>query len=79
MERKKIVVEYDLLIDNDEILQYAITFGERKGIATVDKKTLELDYQGDELFWFAPESIKQLPRFIKLGKKPPQRFVDGRG
>lgn len=59
--------------------QYSIVSGGCRGIATVDKTTLEYSYVGDDLGQFASLVKDTLTKSIKLGKELPDKFLYGFG
>ena len=59
--------------------QYSIVSGCCRGIATVDKITLEYSYVGDDLGQFASFVKDTLSESIKLGKELPDKFSYGFG
>ncbi|WP_049501204.1 hypothetical protein [Streptococcus oralis] len=65
--------------DNAVLRRYSAVSGECKGVATVDKNTLNYSYTGDDLEEFASFLKDTLTKSIKLGKKLPDKFSHGFG
>nr|DAK02269.1 MAG TPA: hypothetical protein [Caudoviricetes sp.]DAK17990.1 MAG TPA: hypothetical protein [Caudoviricetes sp.] len=65
--------------DNAVLRRYSAVSGECKGVATVDKNTLNYSYKGDDLEEFASFVKNTLTKSIKLGKKLPDKFSHGFG
>ena len=72
---KQIITMYKIE-DGASRRQYSIVSGSCKGIATIDKITLEYSYVGDDLGQFA-SFVKD--KSIKLGKELPNKFSYGFG
>ena len=70
---KQIITMYKIE-DGASKRQYSIVSGGCKGIATIDKTTLEYSYIGDDLGQFASFVKDTLSKSIKLGKELPDNF-----
>ena len=75
---KQIITMYKIE-DGTSKRQYSIASGGCKGIATVDKTTLEYSYVGDDLGQFTSFVKDTLTKSIKLGKELPDKFSYGFG
>ena len=72
---KQIITMYKIE-DGTSKRQYSIV---SKGIATIDKITLEYSYVGDDLGQFTSFVKDTLTKSIKLGKELPDKFSYGFG
>ena len=75
---KQIITMYKIE-DGSSKRQYSIVSGSCRGIATINKTTLEYSYVGDDLEEFASFVKDTLTKSIKLGKKLPDKFSHGFG
>lgn len=75
---KQIITMYKIE-DGASKRQYSIVSGDCKGIATINKTTLEYSYIGDDLGQFASFVKDTLTKSIKLGKELPDKFSYGFG
>lgn len=75
---KQIITMYKIE-DGVSKRQYSIVSGGCKGIATIDKITLEYSYVGDDLGQFTSFVKDTLTKSIKLGKELPDKFSYGFG
>ena len=75
---KQIITMYKIE-DGTSKRQCSIVSGGCKGIATIDKTTLEYSYVGDDLGQFASFVKDTLSESIKLGKELPDKFSYGFG
>ena len=73
---KQIITMYKIE-DGVSKSQYSIVSGGCKGIATIDKITLEYSYVGDDLGQFTSFVKDTLTKSIKLGKELPDKFSYG--
>ena len=75
---KQIITMYKIE-DGTSKRQYSIVSGGCRGIATVDKTTLEYSYVGDDLGQFSSFVKDTLNKSIQLGKELPDKFSYGFG
>ena len=75
---KQIITMYKIE-DGASKRQYSIVSGGCKGIATINKTTLEYSYIGDDLGQVASFVKDTLTKSIKLGKELPDKFSYGFG
>ena len=75
---KQIITMYKIE-DGASKRPYYIVSGGCKGIATIDKITLEYSYVGDDLGQFTSFVKDTLSKSIKLGKELPDKFSYGFG
>ena len=75
---KQIITMYKIE-DGSSKRQYSIVSGSCRGIATINKTTLEYSYVGDDLEEFASFVKDTLTKSIKFSKELPDKFSYGYG
>lgn len=65
--------------DDEDIRQYKVVSRECEGVATIDKKNMKYNYQGDDMGKWTRFVEDQMTRSVRLGVTLPDKIVHGVG